>query len=167
MPAVDSLCPLRESLPGALGRPVAVLGGGITGLTAAWTLRQAGVNVAVFEAGPRVGGAINTFTSDGWMHELGPNSMLEAWSLGVPVVSLSVDPGGIIERQGIGFLSGSDLELCNDVRLLTHRASLNDQIGVRALAYVRGRHSLEAVCAAIQFPGHPALLMASQGESAR
>ncbi len=78
MPAVDSLCPLRESLPGALGRPVAVLGGGITGLTAAWTLRQAGVNVAVFEAGPRVGGAINTFTSDGWMHELGPNSMLES-----------------------------------------------------------------------------------------
>lgn len=107
---------------------------------------------------------VNTSSGEGF-----PNSMLEAWSLGVPVVSLSVDPGGIIERQGIGFLSGSDLELCNDVRLLTHRASLNDQIGVRALAYVRGRHSLEAVCAALSPAvfGSPATAGADRPEHSR
>ncbi|MEI6464685.1 MAG: FAD-dependent oxidoreductase, partial [Verrucomicrobiota bacterium] len=56
---------------------VAVLGGGITGLTAAWHLRRAGLTPIVFESSPRVGGAIGTLRTNGWLHELGPNSMLE------------------------------------------------------------------------------------------
>lgn len=56
---------------------VAVLGGGITGLTAAWHLRRAGIDAVVFEKSPRVGGAIGTLRTGGWLHELGPNSMLE------------------------------------------------------------------------------------------
>lgn len=57
--------------------PVAVIGAGITGLTAAWTLQRAGHEVVVFEAGARVGGAIGSFRSDGWLHETGPNAMME------------------------------------------------------------------------------------------
>ncbi len=56
---------------------VAILGGGITGLTAAWHLRRAGFRPVVFEQSPRVGGAIGTLRSEGWLHELGPNSLLE------------------------------------------------------------------------------------------
>lgn len=56
---------------------VAVLGGGITGMSAAWHLRRAGASVVLFEASDRIGGAIETLRQDGWLHETGPNSILE------------------------------------------------------------------------------------------
>jgi oxygen-dependent protoporphyrinogen oxidase len=55
---------------------VAVVGGGITGLVAAWRLARAGVGVRLFEAGARLGGAIRTVVEEGWLHEAGPNTLL-------------------------------------------------------------------------------------------
>lgn len=66
--------PSRTSAP----RRVAVVGGGITGLTAAYALVRAGVTVRLFEADPRLGGAIASERSpDGWLIEAGPNSLQE------------------------------------------------------------------------------------------
>jgi oxygen-dependent protoporphyrinogen oxidase len=56
---------------------VAVLGGGITGLTAAWKLTEAGHGVRLFEAAPRVGGSVQTEAVGGWTIEAGPNSLQE------------------------------------------------------------------------------------------
>jgi protoporphyrinogen/coproporphyrinogen III oxidase len=56
---------------------VAVLGGGVTGLTAAWKLTEAGHAVRLFEAGSRLGGSVQTETSEGWTVEGGPNSFQE------------------------------------------------------------------------------------------
>jgi oxygen-dependent protoporphyrinogen oxidase len=56
---------------------VAILGAGITGLTAAWDLQRAGLRVTVFERARRVGGAIGAHRAEGWLHELGPNSLME------------------------------------------------------------------------------------------
>ncbi len=56
---------------------VAVIGGGITGLTAAFRLRQAGWAVTLFEAGPRVGGVIQSVRRNGFLAECGPNTLLE------------------------------------------------------------------------------------------
>lgn len=55
---------------------VAVLGGGITGLTAAHRLVQRGCRVRLFEASNRLGGAIATEQVDGWLVEAGPNSLV-------------------------------------------------------------------------------------------
>ncbi len=56
---------------------VAVIGGGISGLTTAWWLHKAGVDVAVLEAEDEVGGTMKTIHEKGWLVETGPNSALE------------------------------------------------------------------------------------------
>jgi oxygen-dependent protoporphyrinogen oxidase len=55
---------------------VAVVGAGISGLTAAFRLRQGGLRVAVLEAAARVGGTIETVSREGWRFEMGPNTVL-------------------------------------------------------------------------------------------
>jgi oxygen-dependent protoporphyrinogen oxidase len=55
-------------------RSIAVLGGGITGLTAAYRLGQLGHRVRLFEQSSRLGGAIRTEIANGWLSEGGPNS---------------------------------------------------------------------------------------------
>ncbi len=56
---------------------VLVVGAGISGLTAAFRLKRAGLCVAVIEASGRVGGAIETHSEAGFRFELGPNTVLE------------------------------------------------------------------------------------------
>jgi protoporphyrinogen/coproporphyrinogen III oxidase len=74
---------------------VAVLGAGITGLTAAWHLQRYGFDAVVFERSARVGGVIGAVRSDGWLHELGPNSMLEGSSSGAKLI----DDIGLARRR--------------------------------------------------------------------
>lgn len=57
-------------------RDVIVVGGGISGLTAAWHLKNAGVDVCLLEAAPRVGGAMQTERRDGFLLEKGPFNVI-------------------------------------------------------------------------------------------
>jgi protoporphyrinogen/coproporphyrinogen III oxidase len=68
---------LRRSEPVVMINPVAIIGAGITGLTAAFTLRHSGIPVVVYEATDRVGGAIRSLRQDGYLAEYGPNTILE------------------------------------------------------------------------------------------
>jgi oxygen-dependent protoporphyrinogen oxidase len=70
---------------------VAIIGAGITGLTAAFRLRQENIPVTVFEALSRVGGPMRTVRRDGYLAECGPNSILET----SPVVSKLVKDVGL------------------------------------------------------------------------
>jgi protoporphyrinogen/coproporphyrinogen III oxidase len=54
---------------------VAVIGAGLTGLTAAYRLKQRGVRVVIYEAADRIGGAVKSERRDGYLAELGPNSL--------------------------------------------------------------------------------------------
>lgn len=56
---------------------VVVVGAGITGLTAAFRLKQQGLNVAVLDAAARPGGVIGSRREAGFLYETGPNSALE------------------------------------------------------------------------------------------
>jgi len=56
---------------------VAVIGGGITGLTAGFCLQRKGVPVTVYEASQRVGGVIESIREEGYLAEFGPNTILE------------------------------------------------------------------------------------------
>jgi oxygen-dependent protoporphyrinogen oxidase len=53
-----------------------VIGGGVSGLTAAFRLTQKGIPFRLFEAGPRLGGVIRTESRDGFLLEGGPDAML-------------------------------------------------------------------------------------------
>ena len=54
-----------------------IIGSGISGLTAAHKLQNAGCSVTVLEGSERVGGAMYTHLKDGWLAEYGPNTILE------------------------------------------------------------------------------------------
>jgi len=68
-----------------------VVGGGITGLTAARCLHLAGFKVTVFEEKPRVGGAINTIAQEGWLIEGGPNSLQETPGVKALLADLGIE----------------------------------------------------------------------------
>lgn len=55
---------------------VCIIGGGVTGLSTAWLLKQAGIKVSVLEKREEAGGVIRTRFSDGYLFDQGPNSTL-------------------------------------------------------------------------------------------
>lgn len=58
-------------------KTVAIIGGGITGLTAAFELQRRNVPFTLYEAAGRVGGVIRSARQNGYLAEWGPNSILE------------------------------------------------------------------------------------------
>jgi protoporphyrinogen/coproporphyrinogen III oxidase len=60
-----------------LKKSVAIIGAGITGLTAAFYLKRKGVPVTVYETGGRAGGVIRSARQNGFLAESGPNTILE------------------------------------------------------------------------------------------
>ena len=76
-------------------KPIAIIGAGITGLTAAFTLHRAGVPVTVFESGARVGGAIRSLRQDGYLAEFGPNTILET----SPKIARLIQDAGLASRR--------------------------------------------------------------------
>ena len=68
---------------------IAVLGGGITGLAAAYRLARLGHSVRLFEQSGRLGGVIRTEMTDGWLIEGGPQSLQETSPL-IPVIMKTV-----------------------------------------------------------------------------
>ncbi|HUG16701.1 MAG TPA: FAD-dependent oxidoreductase [Thermomicrobiales bacterium] len=58
-----------------LGREqrVAVLGGGVAGLSAAWKLAEAGVGVDLYEAAPVLGGMAGSMRRNGYIWDFGPH----------------------------------------------------------------------------------------------
>jgi len=76
-------------------KSVAIIGAGITGLTAAFYLQRRGVPVAVYEASDRVGGAIQSLQTGGYLAEFGPNTILET----SPKVTQLVCDAGLASRR--------------------------------------------------------------------
>lgn len=57
-------------------KKVAIIGAGITGLTAALKLKKQGIKVDLFEQHGYAGGSIKSIRQDNWLLEYGPNTLL-------------------------------------------------------------------------------------------
>jgi protoporphyrinogen/coproporphyrinogen III oxidase len=76
-------------------KSVAIIGAGITGLTAAFYLKRAGVPVTVYEGSGRVGGVIQSIRKNGFLAEFGPNTILET----SPKIAQLVRDAGLESRK--------------------------------------------------------------------
>jgi len=72
-------------------KKIAILGGGITGLSAAYKLNQAGHSVRVFEKEASIGGAIKSELVHEWLIEKGPNSLQETSELKALIEELGLE----------------------------------------------------------------------------
>jgi len=77
-----------------------------------------------------------------------PNIFLEAWSVGTPVISLAVDPDGVIERENLGIVCHGDLnkfvELLSRGTLQFDRDHLNQYV-VKYHAFEHAAKKFESI----------------------
>ena len=74
---------------------IAILGGGIAGLTAAFELEQQGIDFELFEASKRIGGKIQSERIKGFLVEHGPNSLQNS----SPLMQRIIDTCGLAKDQ--------------------------------------------------------------------
>ncbi len=74
---------------------VIVIGSGISGLTCAYRLQEAGRSVLLLEKAPRFGGAIRSARDGEWLIEAGPNSTLET----TPLLTALIRDAGVEDKK--------------------------------------------------------------------
>jgi oxygen-dependent protoporphyrinogen oxidase len=82
------------------GTRVLVVGGGITGLAAAWEAARGGAAVTLVEAGPRLGGKVRTERTDGLLIEHGPDSFVAYRPAALELIDELGLAGEVIGVQG-------------------------------------------------------------------
>lgn len=83
---------------------------------------------------------VNTSRYEGF-----PNTFVQAWMRGVPVVSLNVDPNDLIKNERIGFNSRSFEQLIKDVSILISNRMLRDEFGKQAREYALKNHNSDVM----------------------
>lgn len=125
-----------------MAKKVAVIGGGISGLTTAFLLNRQGVDVTLFEGADAVGGNIQTISVDGYTLEQGPNSLLRSPAmvklirlLGLEDKVLAADPSA--KKRYI--LTGKKLEAMGPKSFLNGYFSLKTIFGLIKEPFVRSK----------------------------
>ncbi len=108
---------------------VAVVGGGISGLTTAYQLKDRGVDVTLYEASESLGGNIVTEARDGFLLEHGPNSLLASRPLLDLITKL-----GLSDRLLIPKADGKRRYIVRDGKLTELPSSLTALVNSKAFS---------------------------------
>jgi len=79
---------------------------------------------------------VSTSLSEGF-----PNTFLQAWQNSTPVISLHIDPDGIVTKNKLGRVSGTFEKLKYDVKEFMEDGTARMYIGENAKRYVEENHS--------------------------
>jgi glycosyltransferase involved in cell wall biosynthesis len=81
---------------------------------------------------------VNTSVSEGFS-----NTFVQAWLREVPLVSLNVDPDGVLTREKIGFHSKTFEKLVRDLSTLVENRILMEEMGKKARLYAEKNHNID------------------------
>jgi glycosyltransferase involved in cell wall biosynthesis len=74
-----------------------------------------------------------------------PNVFLQAWQAKCPVVSLTIDPDGVIEKYALGRVSKDLMTMSEDIDLLMTDDALRDKVVSNGITYIRENHAIKSV----------------------
>ena len=95
------------------------------------------------ELGELIGRAVAVVTTSD--REGMPNVFLEGWSRGVPALTLSFDPDGIIARHELGWSADGDpRRFADEARRAWRTRDDQGELAERCIAYVRAHHDKDA-----------------------
>jgi oxygen-dependent protoporphyrinogen oxidase len=123
-------------------RRVAVIGGGISGLTTAFLLKRRDIDITLFEARDAVGGNIQTLHRDDYTIELGPNSLIRSAKL-IELIKLLDIEGEVLPADAAAkkryILYGGKLQAMGPAAMLNGYFSPRALLGLIGEPIVRTR----------------------------
>ncbi|VFQ47459.1 glycosyltransferase family 4 protein [Desulfoluna butyratoxydans] len=72
-----------------------------------------------------------------------PNIFIQAWSQVIPTITLDFDPDGLIANEKLGFVSGNDDQMLEDILCILKEEEIRSAIGHRARNFARYNFSVD------------------------